>query len=279
MNSLTKAPLPPRFSSPGLLSSFGTILFFLFVLVSFNGIQGGLFGVDIELEGVGVSLSGLIEGLPAMGRILGEMYPPAIERIGSVSFALLITLQMAVVGCVLGVLISIPLGVAASSTQTPNKVTYGIARGIVSLFRTVPDLIWAIFFVISVGLGPFAGTLALMVDTIGFCGRFFAEAIEEVDSGPVDALRVIGARRLGVLHTAVFPAALPSFVTSALFSLEKAVRSSVVLGLVGAGGIGVELKVAMDMFRYAEAATIIGLIFLLVVVVEQVSAAIRRKVM
>ena len=273
------AELPPRLRVPGLLSLIGVPLLVLCTIISFWGLSLQAIGVPIEIEGIGLSVESFIEGIPAMGRILGEMFPPDLSRIGSVSIALLITLQMAFAGCLLGVLISLPLSVCASSTQTPHRIVYFLARGFVSLFRTVPDLIWAIFFVISVGLGPFAGMLALMVDTIGFCGRFFAEAIEEVDQGPIEAIRALGAGRLATLCTAVFPATMPSFVNSSLFSLEKAVRSSVVLGLVGAGGIGMELKVSMDMFRYAEAATIILLIFLMVLIVEQLSSRIRAKIL
>lgn len=270
---------PPRFSIPGIRPLAGILLLLCLTVVSFFGIDFRPVGGELLVNGIGISVSSFIEGLPAMGRILGEMFPPDISRFTSVAAALGVTLQMAFAGCVLGVLISIPLSVCASRTQTPHILVYYLARGVVSLFRTIPDLIWAIFFVISVGLGPFAGMLALMVDTIGFCGRFFAEAIEEVEPGPIEALKSIGAGKLATLATAVFPATLPSFVNSSLFSLEKAVRSSVVLGLVGAGGIGVELKVSMDMFRYAEAATIILLIFAMVLIVEQVSSRIRAKIM
>jgi phosphonate transport system permease protein len=148
----------------------------------------------------------------------------------------------------------------------------------VALFRTVPDLVWALLFVIAVGLGPFAGTLALVADTIGFCGRFFAEAMEEAEDGPQEALMALGASRLGVVASAVIPAVLPSMINSSLFALERAVRSSVVLGLVGAGGIGIELKVAFDMFQYDLAGTIILAIFALVLAVERLSAWARRRI-
>jgi phosphonate transport system permease protein len=102
--------------------------------------------------------------------------------------------------------------------------------------------------------------------------------MEESNPGPQEALRALGASRIAVVFCAVAPAALPSFVNSALFSLEKATRSSVILGLVGAGGIGIELKVAMDMFHYSQAATAVLAIFALVIMVEQASSAIRRRV-
>ncbi len=256
--------LPPRLRLPAL-PQFAAYLALVLCLVS-------------SVQGVGVSLTDLVTGIPNMGRILGEMVPPNIQRLQAVARALLETFQMALVGSALGVVLSFPLAVAASRTHTPHAVFYHGARMLVSLFRTVPDLVWALFFVASVGLGPFAGALALMVDTIGFCGRFFAEAMEEVDKGPQEALSALGGTRSAVVVCAVWPAAMPSFTNTSLFSLEKATRSSVVLGLVGAGGIGVELKTAMDMFQYDQAATIILLIFALVVVVEQVSAAVRRRV-
>jgi phosphonate transport system permease protein len=118
-----------------------------------------------------------------------------------------------------------------------------------------------------------------MVDTMGFCGKFFAEAMEETETGPQEALTALGARRGGIICSAVIPAALPSFINTSLFSLEKATRSSVVLGLVGAGGIGIELKVAMDLFEYPTAATIILCIFALVLVVERVSSSLRQRIL
>jgi phosphonate transport system permease protein len=165
----------------------------------------------------------------------------------------------------------------ASKSHSPHPVFYYLSRSLISFFRTVPDLVWAVFFVASVGLGPFAGTLTIIVDTIGFCGRFFAEAMEETDRSPQDALAALGAGKISIVFTSVVPAAMPSFINSSMYALEKAVRSSVVLGLVGAGGIGIELKVAMDMFSYDEAATIILLIFILVIGVEKVSTWVRQK--
>jgi phosphonate transport system permease protein len=149
---------------------------------------------------------------------------------------------------------------------------------VIALFRTVPDLVWALLFVIAVGLGPFAGTLAIAIDTAGFASRFFAEAMEDVDKGPSEALTAQGVRRTDIVFCAIIPAALPAFITTSLFALEKSTRSSVVLGLVGAGGIGIELKVAIDMFDYPSAMTIILMIFALVVAVEQAGSFVRTRV-
>jgi phosphonate transport system permease protein len=256
--------LPPRFQLPsfGALSVLVIVALFLFH----------------SAANVGLSPTQFVAGLPHIGRILGEMFPPDLERIHRVSTALVETFQMALVGTVLGIIFSFFLAVLASRTHSPFAPIYFTARSFVSLFRTVPDLVWALLFVVAVGLGPFAGTLAIMIDTIGFCGRFFAEAMEEAEHGPQEALQALGAGRYAVIFCSVLPAALPSFISSALFSLEKATRSSVILGLVGAGGIGIELKVAMEMFNYSQAATAIIGIFVLVMAVEQTSAAIRRRI-
>jgi phosphonate transport system permease protein len=205
------------------------------------------------------------------------MFPPSPDRLAKVGWALLETFQMALVGTAAGVLLSLPLAILATRHLTPHPAFYHASRALIALFRTVPDLVWALVFVVAVGLGPFAGTLAIIVDKLGFCGRFFAEAMEEADRGPQEALSAIGARRSALVACAVLPAAMPSFVATSLFSLEKATRSSVVLGLVGAGGIGIELKVAMDLFSYDEAATIILAIFALVLVVERASTWLRGR--
>ena len=255
---------------PGRLGRISPLTFALtigaaaFVLVSFNQ--------------VGLSWEKIIGGGPGLARLAGQMFPPDLSRLAPVLISLLETFQMAVVGTVLGIAFSVPLAVMASAKHSPNPLLKIAFRGLVAFFRTVPDLIWALVFVIAVGLGPAAGTLAIMVDTIGFCARFFAEAMEEADDGPQEALAAMGAGRTGLLLSAVYPQVMPSFIATGLFALEKATRSSVVLGLVGAGGIGIELKVAMDFFSYDLACMIILSIFILVLMVEQASGWLRSRV-
>jgi phosphonate transport system permease protein len=269
--SITEGAAPSQDHPPDRFSRPPAWKFMLYVL-------GVLFFVW-SLGGSGISGQDLLRGIPNMVRLVGEMTPPDLSRLPQISLAILETFQMGLVGAVIGILISFVLAVLASRRNTPHLAVYHVTRFIIAFCRSVPDLVWAVLFVASVGLGVFAGTLTIIVDTIGFCGRFFAEAMEEVDQGPEEALQTIGASRIFIVLSAVLPAAMPSFVNSSLFALEKAVRSSVVLGLVGAGGIGIELKVAMDMFEYQEAATIILSIFLLVIAVEQFSMHARRKFM
>lgn len=262
--ALSAAQRVPRFERTSALTFTMWVLIAAFVVWSFAS-------VDLSLER-------MQRGLPAMGGIIARMFPPDTERLPQILYSLLVTFQMALVGAVLGLVFAFPLAILAADGISPHPLLRVASRGLIAFFRTVPDLVWALLFVIAVGLGPAAGVLAIMVDKIGFAGRFFAEAMEETDKGPREALAALGATRTGVIFSAIVPEAMPSFIATSLFALEKAVRGSVILGLVGAGGIGVELKVAFDLFDYDGACTIIIAIFLLVIAVEQVSNWIRRKI-
>jgi len=262
-NPTVTSQMPPRFVP---LSPLNGIFF-----------AAGLVFFLWALSGAGISISDLIAGIPNMGVIASEMVPPATDRFAPMFMSVLTTFQMALVGSVIGIVLSIPLAVLAAENLSPHPSVYFAVRSMVSFFRTVPDLAWALFFVVSVGLGPFAGTLTIIIDTVGFCGRFFAENLEEVDRGPSEALTAIGAKKLDIIVCGVFPLAMPSMINSSLFALEKAIRSSVVLGLVGAGGIGAELAVSMEMFRYDQAAMIVLMIFVLVFTMENLSSRARRR--
>jgi phosphonate transport system permease protein len=261
-------PAPPRLAPPRLaplspLAWLGVVVVLALAIAS--------------LRGTGVSPALFIEGLPRMARILSEMIPPDPARLPQVLRSLAETFQMAFAGTLIGALLALPLSVLAARTLAPHRLVRFAVRALIAVCRVVPDLVWALLFVAVVGLGPFAGTLALTVDKVGFLGKFFAEAMEEVEPGPQEALRALGAGPAALVAGAVLPAALPSMVNATLYGLERATRSSVILGLVGAGGIGIELQVAMDLFNYAEAATIIIAIFVLVIAVEQASGAIRAR--
>lgn len=257
-----------RFERPNALSFVAYVVLLAFVIWSF--------------QGAGWSFESLAKGVPALGDFLSRSWPPSTERLPVLAAAMLQTFQMALIGTIVGVILSVPLAILAAKGLTTGfvarKVLYPASRLLIAFFRTVPDLVWALIFVITVGLGPFAGTLAIVVDTIGFCGRFFAESMEDVDKAPSEALTAAGASRTDTIFCAILPAAMPSFITTSLFALEKATRSSVVLGLVGAGGIGIELKVAIDFFDYQLAMTIILMIFALVLIVERLGSLVRNRI-
>jgi phosphonate transport system permease protein len=257
--------IPARFERPGALGFALSIGAAAFVIWSF--------------QSSGMTLAQFERGLPALARVFGQMFPPNLADLDRILLSLLTTFQMAVAGVVLGLIFSLPIAILAAEGLSPHPLVKHTARSLIALFRTIPDLVWALIFVITVGLGSPAGILTIMIDTIGFAGRFFASAMEETDKGSREALTAIGAKPSGIVFSSVIPDAVPSFIATSLFCVEKAVRASVVLGLVGAGGIGVELKVAFDLFEYDVAATIIIVIFLLVMAVEQTGAWLRRRIL
>lgn len=220
----------------------------------------------------------LLDGLGRTGEFAADAFPPDLTRLEPILLALLETFEMALIGTAIGIVLSVPLAVLAARTTSPSPVLYGAARAFIGLCRTIPDLVWGLIFVVTVGLGPAAGVLAIAADTTGFCGRFFADSIEDVEPGLAEGLEATGASRGGVLAGAIVPSALPSWVGTSMFALENATRSSVVLGVVGAGGIGVELTTSMQLLRYDEALTIILCIFVVVLGVERTASALRRRI-
>jgi phosphonate transport system permease protein len=234
------------------------------------------------MKGAGLSdltLQDLVNIPSHIGYVLTRMCPPSLERLDMVSRAMLQTLEMALVGNILGIPLSFGLAVLCARNLTPHPIIYYAVRFLVTFLRTTPSLVWAIFLIVAVGLGPRSGTLTLVIATMGFCGRFFAESMEEVDPGPREALTAIGAGCVDAVVCAVMPMAMPAFINTVLFNLEHTTRSSAVLGLVGAGGIGIELLVSIQTFHYDEAATILIYVFVMVLGVEQLCAWIRRKVL
>lgn len=247
--------------------------------IAFVLMVAGLAVIFASMAQVAPGPQKLIDGTPGMVRLVNRMLPPNLDpgflvRIG---WKIIETFQIALVGAFLGILISLPVAWVSARGVTPARLAAPVTKAFVSLLRTVPDLVWALIFVATVGLGAVAGTMTILVDTVGFCGRFFAEAFEDADKEPQEALHAIGAGRFSVLLGAVLPDAMPSLINTSVFALEKAVRSSVVLGLVGAGGIGQELKVAFDLFQYRDASTIILAIFILVLGMEWLTDRLRKR--
>lgn len=235
--------------------------------------------IIVSLSNVAPSPARLVDGAPNMVNLLGRMTPPNLEAefLLRIFWRILETFQIALAGAAIGIVLSLPIAWIGARGISPLG-WFGVisSKAVVSLLRTVPDLVWALLFVATIGLGAVAGTMTIVVDTIGFCGRFFAEAMEDSDKEPQEALAAGGANRLSILLAAILPDSFPSLINTSLFALEKAVRSSVVLGLVGAGGIGQELKAAFDLFQYRNACTIILVIFAIVLVMEWATDRLRR---
>lgn len=187
------------------------------------------------------------------------------------------TLEIALWGTLLSVLLSLPLAYFAARNYSPNRFTYTMARAVISLLRSAPELILALFLVLAYGFGPIAGVLALGLHAAGFLGKFYAEDIENADRRPQEALEAIGAGRLKTLWYGVMPQVLPQYIAYTAYILDRNLRMATVIGLVGAGGIGQELKGRFDMFQYGHVMTILIAIFLFVFLLDQLSARLRAR--
>jgi phosphonate transport system permease protein len=219
----------------------------------------------------------LVTGAYGMADIIRRAVPPDFSEIGKVWWPTLETIDIAIFGTVGGVVLALPLAILAAVNVTPSRYLYYAARGLIGFARSVPDLVWALLFVTAVGLGPFPGALALSVHSIGMLGRLFAETIEHMDMAPIDALLLTGARRMQVFTHGVIPSVLPALTGIALYRFDENIRSSLVLGFVGAGGIGFELLSAMSLFQYRLVSLYLIVTFILVIAAERLSALVRAR--
>jgi phosphonate transport system permease protein len=219
----------------------------------------------------------LVTGIHGMADIIRRAMPPDFSRLPDMLWPALETVDIAIFGTVAGVCMAVPLAVLAAANVTPSRIVYYISRAIIGIARSVPDLVWALLFVTAVGLGPFPGALALSVHSVGMLGRLCAETIENMDMAPIDALSLTGANRLQVFTHGVVPTVLPAFLGIALYRLDENIRSSLVLGFVGAGGIGFQLLTAMNLFDYRVVSLLLLMTFVIVIAAERLSAVLRAR--
>ena len=219
----------------------------------------------------------LITGIHGMADLIWRALPPDFSKLPAALWPTLQTVDIALFGTMVGIVIAVPLALLAAANMTPSRFTYYAARSVIGFTRAVPDLVWALLFVTAVGLGPFPGGLALGVHSVGMLGRLFAETIEQMDMGPIHALELTGARRIQVFTHGIIPTILPSLLGISLYRLDENIRSSLVLGFVGAGGIGFQLLTAMNLFQYQEVSLLLIIIFVIVLGAERASAALRER--
>jgi phosphonate transport system permease protein len=219
----------------------------------------------------------LAEGLPSIAQLMGEMFPPDFRAARSWVRPILDTLAMSVAGTALAVALSLPLGLLAARNTTPHLAVYVLARGLLNLLRTVPELILGILFVAAVGFGALPGVLALGLHSAGMVGKFIAEAIEHADPGPVEAARAVGASPLQVIVHGIFPQILPKMADLVVYRWEYNFRASTVMGAVGAGGIGFQLIASLRVMQYQEVSAILLVILATVTLVDALGASLRRR--
>jgi phosphonate transport system permease protein len=219
----------------------------------------------------------LLQGIPSIAKLAREMLPPDFHNAADWLRPLAQTLIMSVAGTALALALSLPLGCLAARNVAPNRAVYWCARGILNALRGIPELILGIFFVAAVGFGVLPGVLALGLHSAGMVGKFFAEAMEHVDPGPVEAVRSTGASPLQVVFHGILPQILPQMADVSIYRWELNFRSSTVIGLVGAGGIGFELIASLRLMQYQEVGAILIVVFALVCLIDGMSGALRRR--
>jgi phosphonate transport system permease protein len=217
-------------------------------------------------------------GVKNIGLFLSDMVPinTEDELMLRLLDALWETLQMAWAGTILGAVLALPLAVAAAAPLSRPGISHA-SRAFLAAVRTIPSLLWAVFFVVVVGLGPLAGILALAAYTLGYLGKLFYEALEAVDPEILDAARATGASRLQVTRHAALPEAGNALVSQGLFALEYNIRASSILGLVGAGGIGYYIVNFLDRLDYRSLATTLLVLFILLLAVDAASRLVRKR--
>lgn len=208
-----------------------------------------------------------------------EVLVEPLGYLGHVLMLMVITVEIAFWATAIAVLVAIPLAFFGSRNLTPHPALYNASRAISSFLRAMPELILAMIFVLAFGFGPIAGILALGLHCAGFFGKFFADDAENADRGPQEALIAAGANRVKVARYAIIPQVWPQYVAYLQYILERNIRSATVIGLVGAGGIGLELKGRFDLFNYHHVATILLVIFLTVLLLEQVVGRLRSRLL
>lgn len=224
-----------------------------------------------------VDFGRLWEGLPRLANWAARAWPPDLSELPILAYRAAETVAMGTVGTTFGALIAVPVCLLAARNVTSSRWLYLPARGFLNVLRGIDSFVFALIFVAAVGLGPFAGVLGVALHSAGTIAKLWSEAIETAEPGPVEAARTTGAGTLKVVRYALIPDVLPSLSSTILFIWEWSIRASTVLGVVGAGGIGQELKNSVDLLAFDRVFTILILILLMVSIIDGLSAAIRRR--
>jgi len=221
-----------------------------------------------------------LEGIPHFFNLVGEMFPPNWEVFwrGKILWSILETLSMAFVGTFLGAIVAFFFGIFGASDLSPSPLLREVTKRLLAAERAIPPLIYILLLVVVIGLGPFAGMIVIALGTIGMLGKLFAEAIETIDPKPLESLESAGANKLQIIRYAVLPQVIPSLIANTLYRFDINLRVALFLGVVGGGGIGVDLQMAMSLFRYADALAITVVTLIVIWVAERVSDYLRRKV-
>jgi len=209
---------------------------------------------------------------------LRQSWPPRLDIAGQTARSAVMTIHIALMGTTLPLLAALPLSFLAARNTAPLRALKDVTRFGLSFLRAVPEFVFALVLIPAIGLGPFPGVLALFLHNLGVLGKMISELIEAADPGPQEAVASTGASRPLVMLFGILPQIAPEILSQAFYRLEVNIRASVVLGFVGAGGIGQDLFIAFRVFQYRQVAVHVAAILLLIVLVDYLSGYVRRRV-
>lgn len=241
----------------------------LFILISWWAGSGRF--------GVGFSAPELLSGFERGQRILEDLLNPRWQAWRGLIGPFVETLRIAILAALLGCSAAFGMALLTSRVSAPGLRSFLAGKAVLNVVRSIPDLLYAMVFVAVFSIGPLAGIVALILFNIGVVGKLTSETIDGIDTGPMEAAQAAGASHGQVMRTAVVPSVLPNYVAYSLYAFELNLRASLVVGFVGAGGIGQVLFVALNGFRYDVVSLIVICIFVIVFLVETVSIALRRR--
>jgi phosphonate transport system permease protein len=227
--------------------------------------------------GVDFSLAPLLTDATRGAALIARFFNPDWAYLARVWPAFTETLYMAVLAATAGCAVALPVSLFCSKVTNPSNVLYQAWRTLLSVIRSLPDVAWALLFVAAVGTGALAGVLALFVFNIGVVAKLTSETVDGVDVGPLEAADAAGAGRVQRAWAGVVPQILPGYLSYSLYVFELNLRASIVLGLVGAGGIGSVIRVTMSRFEWERLGAVIVSVFVIVVILDRVSIAMRRR--
>lgn len=210
-----------------------------------------------------------------MATYASSFFPPDFHEWRTYLQEMIVTLQIAVWGTVLAVVFAVPFGLLSSSNIAPPWIAQPVRR-LMDAARAINEMVFAMLFVVAVGLGPFAGVLALFVHTTGILSKLFSEAVEAIDPQPVEGIRATGAHVLEEIVYGVLPQVMPLWISYTLYRFESNVRSATVVGMVGAGGIGVILWEIIRGFQYQQTAAVLLMIVVTVTLIDLMSSRLRK---
>lgn len=228
---------------------------------------------------VDASFSKLAEGLPNIMDLLKQMVPPDWSYFAKVTNAMLDTIRMAILGTTFGAILAIPFALFSANNIVPSPFVYGPVRFLLNLIRTVPDILLAAIFVAIFGIGALPGIFALTVFSTGLIAKLLYEAIEAIDKGPLEAMTAVGANKIQWIFYAIIPQITVQFISFVLYTFEVNVRAAAVLGLVGAGGIGLYYEQTLGFLQYQQTSSIIIYTLVIVLLIDYVSTSLREKLL